>query len=53
MAVNMDMCFPESGTKVPQNDPAIESSVDKNFWKQKKPFWSAYSVEGLLLGGGC
>ena len=57
MAVNMAYVpFPESGTKVLKMTPPWNGSVDNALTSQKQkqqPFWSAYSVEGLLLGGGC
>ena len=57
MAVNMAYVpFPESGTKVFKVTPPWNGSVDNALTSEKQkqqPFWSAYSVEGLLLGGGC
>ena len=57
MAVNMAYVpFPESGTKVFKMTPLWNSSVDNALISERQkqqPFWSAYSVEGLLLGGGC
>ena len=57
MAVNMAYVpFPESGTKVLKMTPPWNGSVDNALTSEKQkqqPFWSAYSVERLLLGGGC
>ena len=57
MAVNMAYVpFPESGTKVFKMTPSWNGSVDNTLTSEKQkqqPSWSAYSVEGLLLGGGC